>query len=321
MILIIKIGGITVKRIITTTIIFIMVLSMLIGCNSNQTKTTPETSNKPLSLVDPAGNEILIPDNINRIVSMAPSITEILLELGFGDKIIAIDTQSKGISGLSNDIPSIDMMAPDVEKIIELRPDIVIASTITVAGGNDPLTQIKELGISLAYIPSSNSIEGIYNDIIFISKVLKSEERGKDIINNMKNKITEIKKIGDTIASKKSVYFEIAALPNLYSFGKGVFLNEMIDIIGATNILNDKEGWLSISEELVIDRSPDIIITNVNYIENPVDEIKSRKGWRSISAVKNNQVYYVDNMSSSLPNHNIIKALEEMAKAVYPDLY
>ncbi|WP_313758601.1 ABC transporter substrate-binding protein [Tissierella sp.] len=309
------------KKIITTTIIFIIVLSMLIGCNSNQTKTTPEISKKPLTLIDPAGNEILIPNEINRIISMAPSITEILVELGFGDRIIAIDKQSKDVSGLTNGIPNIDMMAPDAEKIIALKPDIVIASTITMAGGNDPLAQIKKLGISLAYIPSSNSIEGIYNDIIFISKVLNSEERGKDIINNMKDKITEIKKIGDTITSKKSVYFEIAALPNLYSFGKGVFLNEMIDIIGAVNILNDKEGWLSISEELVIDRSPDVVITNVNYIENPVDEIKSREGWRSISAVKDNQVYYVDNMSSSLPNHNIIKALEEMARAVYPDLY
>lgn len=309
------------KNLIATAAIFMIIVSMLISCTPQKTKPTPEAPKQPLTLMDPAGNEIIVPNEINKIISMAPSITEVLVELGFGDKIIAIDTQSKGISGLPEDIPNIDMMTPDVEQIIALKPDIVIASTITIAGGNDPLEQIKELGISLAYIPSSDSIEGIYNDITFLSKVLNVEEKGKEIVDTMKNRIEEIKKIGDTITQKKSVYFEIAAAPNLYSFGKGVFLNEMIDIIGATNILNDKEGWLPVADELVIAKSPDVIITNVNYIENPVDEIKSRKGWGSVKAVQNNQVYYVDNMSSSLPNHNIIKALEEMAKAIYPDLY
>ncbi|WP_353097306.1 ABC transporter substrate-binding protein [Tissierella praeacuta] len=309
------------KKFTAVATIFIIIVSMLISCTSQEAKLTPETPQEPLTLMDPAGNEIIVPNEINRIISMAPSITEVLVKLGFGDKIIAIDTQSKGLSGLPENIPNIDMMTPDVEQIIALKPDIVIASTITIAGGNDPLEQIKELGISLAYIPSSDSIEGIYNDITFLSKVLNAEKKGKEMVDTMKNRIEEIKKIGDNVTQKKSVYFEIAAAPNLYSFGKGVFLNEMIDIIGATNILNDKEGWLPVADELVIAKSPDVIITNVNYIENPVDEIKSRKGWGSIKAVQNNQVYYVDNMSSSLPNHNIIKALEEIAKAVYPDLY
>lgn len=95
----------------------------------------------------------------------------------------------------------------------------------------------------------------------------------------------------------------------------------MIELIGATNVLGNEQSWISVSEEAVIAANPDVIITNVNYIENPIDEIKSRAGWENINAIKNNEVYYVDNMASSLPNHNIIKALEEMAKAIYPDIY
>ena len=94
----------------------------------------------------------------------------------------------------------------------------------------------------------------------------------------------------------------------------------MIEIIGAENLLADQEGWISVSEELILSKNPQVILTNVNYIENPVEEIKERAGWDSVEAIKNGEIYYIDNMSSSLPNQNIVKALEEMLRAVYPEL-
>lgn len=321
------------KRFISVALILMMIATFVTGCQqapkqgaetpkeSQQAVDTPKDNEGPTTIVDPAGNEIIIPENIKSIVSMAPSITEVLVELGFKDKIVAVDNNSLSLEGIPEDIPHIDMMAPDVEELITLNPDLILASSISMGGGEDPLAQLKEEGITIAYIPSSNSIEGVYSDIIFISKVLDVEDKGQDIVNNMKEKIDDIKKIGDTITDKKSVYFEIGAAPDLYSFGNGVFLNEMIELIGATNILADQESWIGVSEEAVISANPDVIITNVNYIENATEEIKSRDGWENINAIKNDEVYYVDNMASSLPNHNIIKALDEMAKAVYPDKY
>lgn len=311
------------KKIISIAILIVMIFTMLTACSQNEAQSPQalEVPEEPLTITDPAGNEIIVPEETNKIISMAPSITEVLVDLGFGDKIIAVDTNSKDLPGLPDDIPHIDMMAPDVEQLIALNPDIVLASTITMSGGSDPLTQLKDMGITLAYIPSSDSIEGIYSDLMFIAKVLNVEEEGQALVDAMKEKIEEIKEIGESITSRKSVYFEIAAAPDLYSFGKGVFLDEMIEIIGAENVLGNEEGWISVSGETIVAANPDVIITNVNYIENPVDEIKSRSGWENINAIKNDEVYYVDNMSSSLPNHNIIRALEEMAKAVYPDEY
>lgn len=311
------------KKSISIAILIIMIATMLAACSQQEVRDVQnlEVSEEPSTLIDPAGNEITAPEETNKIISMAPSITEVLVDLGFGDKIIAVDTQSKYLPGIPNDIPYVDMMAPDVEQLIALNPDIVLASTITISGGSDPLIQLEDMGITLAYIPSSYSIEGIYSDIMFIAKVLNSEEKGQSIVETMKEKIAEMKKIGETITSKKSVYFEIGAAPDIYSFGKGVFLNEMIEIIGAVNVLGNEEGWISISDETVVASNPDVIITNVSYIENPVDEIKSRSGWENINAIKNDEVYYVDNMASSLPNHNIIKALEQMAKAIYPGEY
>ena len=95
----------------------------------------------------------------------------------------------------------------------------------------------------------------------------------------------------------------------------------MIDLIGAENVLAGQEGWLSVEEESVVSANPDVILTNVNYIEDPVGEILARPGWEGVTAVQNGGVYTIDNKNSSLPNENIVQALKEMAKAVYPDLY
>lgn len=322
------------KSLLSSIIILIMLVVFSVSCSvedkakvetpaTTSATTTEETSisQGPLTIVDPAGNEITIPENVDSIISLAPSITEVLVELGFGDKIILVDANSKDLSGLPEGIEYIDMMTPDVEQMIASEPDIVLASTITSSGGTDPSEQLGVAGITLAYIPSSSSIEGIYSDIMFIAQVLKVEEKGQELVDETKEKIAKIAEIGATIEEKKTVYFEIAAAPYIYSFGHGVFLNEMIEIIGATNVLEAEEGWMSVSEETAVAADPDVILTSVNYIEDPVNEIKSRVGWENMKAIENDDVYYIDNMSSSLPNHNIIKALEEMAQAVYPDKY
>ena len=314
------------KKYISLTLILLMMLTVFTGCQQEakeevETPTESEVSEGPMTIEDRAGFQVTIPEDIETIVSMAPSNTELLIELGFGDKLVAIDTQSVDIEGLPEGIPAIDLMSPDVEQLIQLDPDLIFASAMSMAGGDDPFVQLKDADIALVYIPSSDSIEGIYEDIDFVARVLRVEEKGQDIVEDMKEQIAAIKETGDEITEKKSVYFEIAAAPEMYSFGSGVFLNEMIEIIGATNVLADEDQWIAVSEEAILAANPDVIITNVNYIEEPVEEIKARDGWENISAIKEEQVYYVDNMSSSLPNHNIIKALNEMAKSIYPEKY
>ena len=85
--------------------------------------------------------------------------------------------------------------------------------------------------------------------------------------------------------------------------------------------VKDENAWLAPSAESIIDKNPDVILTNVDYIDNPIDEIKTRDGFENINAVKNNQIYLIDKNSSSRPSSHIIKALNEMAKAIYPDVY
>ena len=292
----------------------IMTLSIFVlsGCSSQTDRM----------VTDREGTEVNIPTKIEKIISTAPSNTEVLMALGLGDKLVAIDKYSTDIEGINTELPQIDFLNPDAETIIGLEPDIVIASGHNKTGSvEDPFKAISEAGIPVVYIPSSDSIDGIYKDIEFIADVVNERSRGKEIVDDMKAQVEEIKAIGDTITDKKSVYFEISPAPYLSSFGKSTFLNEMIEIIGAKNIFENEEGWISPTAEAIIDANPDVIITNAGYMENPTEEIKSRDAWENINAIKNNEVYLVDQNASSRPSQNVIKALEQMAKAVYPEHY
>lgn len=297
------------KRILAILLCLAMVLA--VGCNNNGGQKTVK---------DRAGNEVEVPSKIETIISTAPANTENLVALGLANKIIAADEYSADVEGLSKDTKLMDFTTPDAEAIIELDPDIIVATEYN-GSSEDPYKAVKDAGICVVYIPSSNSIDGIYEDITFLADLFDVSDKGEEIISSMKSDIKEIQEIGSKIKDKKKVYFEIGPAPNLYSFGNSTFLNELIEIAGAENIFKDQESWISPSSESVIDANPDVILTNVNYVENPIDEIMKRDGWENITAVKEKAVYSIDTNSSSRPTPNVIKALKEMAKAIYPDEY
>lgn len=302
------------KKVLSLIATFVMAMMIFVGCSS-----------KPTTMQDREGNEFNVPKEVNTIISTAPSNTEVLVALGLADKLVAVDKYSADVEGISEDLPKIDFRNPDAEAIIALNPDIVIASGHNKSGDEDPFALIKEAGIPVAYIPSSYSIDGIYGDIEFIASLTDTEKEGKDLINSMKKEVEAIKAIGDTITDKKNVYFEIGAGSGLYTFGNETFLNEMIETIGATNIFGEENSWITVTPEAVIDANPDVILANTPGTNEAgltaVEDIKSREGWDTIAAVQNGDVYQIDKNSSSRASQNIIKALKEMAKAVYPDEY
>ena len=293
---------------------FIIIFIFIFSCNYN---------NSSSQIKDRAGNEIKIPERIDKIICLSPSITEILIDIGEAYKIISVDSYSKEILEKNNidysEMQIFDMMNPDAEKIISINPDIIFVNTFSVFSGKSSIDVIKSLGLTVAVIPNSDTLVGIEDDIYFFGEVLKLEDKAEEIVFEMKENIEKIKSIGDKIEDKKSIYFEIGAMPNLYSFGTNVYLDDMINIIGAKNIFEDRNSWIAVSEESVLSANPDIIFTSVDYIDNPVSEILNRHAWQNIKAIQKKQVYFIP--SSSLPNHNIIKSLVLMAKSIYPNEY
>jgi len=290
----------------------IILILLISACNAD----------KGREITDRSGRQVKLNGTINRVVSTAPSNTEIITDLGQAHKLVAIDIHSANVAGISDGLPLLDFFYPDAEVIINLEPDIIIASGHNPTGtGEDPFRLLREMGIPVVYIPMSVSIDEIYNDIAFIAGLLQAQKKGEEVINSMKTQIAEVKRKTTRFSAQKTVYFEISSAPDMMTFGKGSYIDDMISVIGARNVFGN-ENWLVMpGAESVIERNPDVILTNVNYIPDPIGEIKSRPGFKHINAVKNNCVYQIDTDSSVRPSSRIILALLQMSKAVYPELY
>jgi iron complex transport system substrate-binding protein len=274
-------------------------------------------------LFDRTGKKIIINGQVHRIISMAPSNTEIIADLGMAKKLVAVDRHSAQIEGIPAGTTLIDFFYPDAEVIISLKPDLIIANGHNATGtGEDPFRVLQETGIPVAYISMSKSINDIYEDIAFIADLLQvSAEKSEAVLRSMRAQVDAIALVGAAIENRKTVYFEISAAPEMFTFGKDSFLDDMIRTIGAVNIFGNDNWIVSPGAESIISRNPDVILTNVDYIEDPIGELKSRPGFDQISAVAHNRIYQIDTNSSVRPSTRITFALGQMSRAVYPEVY
>jgi iron complex transport system substrate-binding protein len=230
---------------------WLIFLILIFGCKAE----------KGREIIDRSGRTVTIKNTINRVVSTAPSNTEIITDLGQARKLTAIDIHSAKVTGIPAGLPQLDFFYPDAEAIVKLEPDIIIASGHNATGtGEDPFKLLREMGISVVYISMSAGIEEIYNDIAFIADILQAQKEGERLINSMKAQIDEISRMAADIENKTTVYFEISAAPDMMTFGKDSFINDMIITIGAINIFGNDNWLVSPSAESIISRNPDVIL-------------------------------------------------------------
>lgn len=276
-----------------------------------------------LPTTDPSGASITIPEQVDTVVALAPSLNETLVALGLEEKIVGYDLQSVGLAGLPEGVPTFDTVNPDVEQLTALAPDMLLVSSLSLYDQEAPYQPLIDAGVCVVCVPTSVSIENVRSDIRFLAAAFSVPDEGERVVKEMDAELDRISAIVADVPEeeRKSVYFEISPAPYLYSCGSDTYLHEMIELAGGRNVLSDQSGWLSVEGETVVAANPDVIFTNVNYTEAPVDEILGREGWAGVDAVANGNVYYIDNMASSLPNQNIVKAVEQMAKALYPERF
>ncbi|HBC90874.1 MAG TPA: iron ABC transporter substrate-binding protein, partial [Lactococcus sp.] len=269
----------------------LLIILSLSACAKNNEKTK-ENSHSEVEITTVQGEKISIPSNISRIVSLSPAVTQVIDDLGQKDKLIAVDSQSpKYVKNLEN-LEQSDMMNLDLEKIMALKPEVVFVTDLTMFQSSDKIEKIKEKGTTVVVLPAEKNFKEIKDNIRLVALTVNQKEKGQAIISKMEKDITALKKQAKTITHKKTVLFEIAASPEIYSMGKETFINEMIETIGATNVMAKETGAVKISEEAAILSNPDVILTNVNYMPHPVDDILKMNTWKEVKAVKNKAVYY-----------------------------
>lgn len=314
------------KKLLKFIPIFILAL-ILTACGTSQNNEKSGESKKaqdfPVTITDGVGNKVTVEKKPERIVSLIPSNTETAFALGLDKEIV-------GVSDFDNypeQVKSKEKIGGqefNIEKIISLKPEIVLATASNAHNSKDGLKQLEDSGIKVVTINDSASFEDAYKSIEMIGKVTGTKAKAKEIIDGMKAKVAEIKEKADGISkdSQPKVWIEVSAPPNIYTTGKGTFMGEMLDLLGAKNIAGDKEGWIQFSEEAVVKANPDVeILTYGYYDKDAVDKVYKRKGWEKVAAIKNKRVYSVDSDMVSRPGPRLAEGLEEFAKAIYPDTF
>ncbi|SOC20964.1 iron complex transport system substrate-binding protein [Ureibacillus xyleni] len=292
---------------------------LLVGCNSEDSnKAKNDTPNEATYTVeDDRGVEVTFEAIPQSVISLQPSNTEILFELGVGDKLIGAteyDTypeEAKKIERVS------DTITVNNERVIELNPDVVFAFTM---GDETQVEQLESAGIKVFVIKSAASIEDVYGDIKQIAEVMGVEKEGQKVVANIQSQITSVQEKIASLEKQKKVYFEISPAPDIWSVGSGTFQQELIYSAGVENLYIDQQGWFAVSEEDLLQRNPEAIITTVNS-EDPIAEMLSRPGWGVLTAVQNKEVYHLNADILDRPGPRIGEAVELIATSIYPDLF
>lgn len=308
----------------------LMLALVLVGCGTKE-DTNKDTVSKEDQQVenttsykvkDDRGVEVEFNAVPKTIVSLQPSNTEILFALGVGDKIVgateydSYPEEAQKIERVSNSVIF------NSERILALQPDVVIAYTTGVDEENlNALKGLEDAGIKVFAIQSAKSFDDVYGDIEQIATVMGVEDKGDKLNEDIKGKIAEVQAKVKDVKEPKKIYLEIGPKPDIYTAGSGTFQQEILNAANVNNVFADLESWAKVSEEDIIAKNPEVILTTVGYVKNSPEEILSRDGWNSITAIQNKAVYYIDTDISNRPGPRIGEAVELVAKAVYPELF
>ncbi|MDP2938848.1 MAG: cobalamin-binding protein [Candidatus Omnitrophota bacterium] len=252
-----------------------------------------------------------------RIISLAPSTTEILFSLSLDDEIVGVTTFCNYPSQALNKEKVGTFSQPDIEKILSLKPDIIFATGLEQAIS---VEKLKALKLNVCVSDPSN-IEELFISIEAIGRLTHREKEAGVLINQMKAKIEQIVNKTKLIPQeqRQKVFVEIWHDP-LMTAGKGSFVDELISLAGAINISQDiPRAYSYFSPEQVIARNPDCIILGYMSQEKPLDIVSNRLGWKEIKAVKNKRVYNDINPDLFLrPGPRLVEGLERIHNRLYP---
>lgn len=319
------------KKLTALLLAFVLIVSAAACAQKSATPTTaktpasssPSPSATPITITDMKGRGITLSKPAEKIVTLAPSDCEILYALGAGDKIVGRGEFCDYPAEVSS-VPVVQSGGEtNIEQIIALGPDVVIMSTM--AQTLEQVASLENAGIKVI-ISDAKNIEDIYKAITLIGHVVGKNDAAKTIVDGMKKTFDDIKekvRQNNQANSGKTIYFEVSPLAcGLYTAGSGTYMDDIALMLGLKNTFGDLQSWAEISEERVLQRNPDYIVSTTMSYDNsqtPVDEILNRKGWENIPAIKNHAIYNADSDSYALmhPGPRLAEAVQHLYDFIY----
>ena len=269
-------------------------------------------------VTDMADREVTLKEPAKRVVALTAGDVEILYAIGAGDTLVGRGEYCNYPAEVL-EVPSVQSgMETNLEQIIALKPDLVIMAKM--AQPKEQADALVEAGIPVA-VTDAADIAGTYKAIELIGTLTGKQEQAAAVVADMQIRFDALREKVAGTQAEQTVYFEVSPLQyGLWTAGQNTFMQEIAQVLGLKNAFEDVSGWAEVSQEQVLARDPDYIVTVAMYFgegPTPQEEIVARAGWDKLKAVQNNHVILLDSDEISRPGPRLIDAAEHLYEMVY----
>lgn len=277
----------------------------------------------PVAVTDGLGVEVRLDAPAQRIVSLAPSNTEILFALGAGPQVVAREDFSNYPPEAAS-LPSVggSMMNYNLEELTRLTPDLVLASPLTPP---EQLEAMKAITTNVFVVPNPTDLEGLYTNLLNVGALTGKDAEAQALVSDLRARANAVTTKVAAAAEKPKVFYELDATDPAkpWTAGPGTFIDLLIGLAGGQNLGAALSGeWAQISQEELIVQNPDIILLgDALYGGITPESVAARPGWDVIAAVQNQRVVAFNDDLVSRPGPRMIEGLEELARVLHPDLF
>ncbi len=270
------------------------------------------------TVTDQLGRQVNVPDNPQRIVALAPNITEIIFALGQEHRLKGVTRYSDFPSEAAKLFKVGSYVHLDLERIVALKPDLCIA----IKDGNPRLVaqRLESLKIPV-YAVDPKNLDTIMNTIIEIGKLLDADEKAKMLVQDMHSRIQRVKSLVEKAAHRPGVFFQIGISP-IVSVGTPTFIHELIVLAGGTNLASGPIPYPRFSREQVLSLSPEVFIITSMARAAVFEKVKAEwSQWPNLPAVRNKRIYLEDSNLFDRPTPRLVGGLELLVRLIHPELF
>lgn len=276
----------------------------------------------PIKLTDGLGRSIELAQPAQRIISIAPSNTEILFALGAGNQVVGREEMSD-FPAAAKDVTSIGSVFQKIntEAIVALKPDLVLAAEIN---SPEQVKALEDLKLNVYYLPNPKTFDELYTNLETVGALTGRSAEAAKLNEALKARYDAVIKTLSAAKDAPTVFYEIDATDPTkpYTSGPGTFIDLVIGLAAGKNIGAELKGaFAQISSEELVKQNPNIIVLGDALYGVTADSVAQRPGWSALSAVKDKQVFPFDDNLISRPGPRLIDGLEQMAKLLHPELF
>ncbi|RIO62971.1 ABC transporter substrate-binding protein [Staphylococcus haemolyticus] len=292
-------------------ILLSLVMLILVACGQNdQDRQEDKQSNQS----DSNSKE----HSYKRIVSLMPSNTEILYELGLGKDVVGVSTVDDYPKDVKKGKEQFDTMNLNKEALLKVKPDLILAHESQKGTSKKVLDSLEKNGVKVVYVKDAQSLDQTYETFKQIGKVTGREHEANELVDETKHNVEKVIKSVPRHHRSQSVFMEVSSKPEIYTASKHTFFDDMLVQLDAKNSFSNIEGWKPVDKESIIKKNPDILISTEGLSKSDYYKvIKKRDGFRQIKAVKNGRIETVDGDEISRPGPRIDEGLKQLRDAIY----